>query len=359
MVSVGNMTGLWRRSGAAIGLAVSLYGLAALPALAQGNRVAEIAMYEGGDRQTRLVEGMKREGELSVYSSMPVEDNTAVIGAFEKKYGIKVKVWRGSSEDIVRRTVTEIRSGRYEVDVVLNNGLGLEPLHREKILQEVKSPYLADLIPQAIPPHREWVAKYLNLFAQAYNTNLVKKEDVPKSWRDLVKPEWKGKLGIEAEDYDWLAEVVRDMGEQEGLKLFRDIVAANGISVRRGHTLLTNLVAAGEVPFALTVYSFTAQQLKDKGAPLDLFFIPPAIARPNGVGVIKTAQHPNAAVLLFDFLLSDAQKIFAERNFVPTSKKFDSPVTKGPLRIVDTALMLDQGRPWQEQFERIFVKQNR
>jgi iron(III) transport system substrate-binding protein len=359
MLSVQKITTLWRQSAAALGLAVSLLGLPTFPALGQSNRVAEIATYEGADRETRLIEGTKREGELSVYSSMPVEDNTAVIGAFEKKYGIKVKVWRGSSEDIVRRTVTEIRSGRYEVDVVLNNGLGLEPLHREKILQEVKSPYLADLIPQAIPPHREWVAKYLNVFAQAYNTNLVKKEDVPKSWRDLLKPEWKGKLGIEAEDYDWLAEITRDMGEEEGLKLFRDIVSANGISVRKGHTLLTNLVVAGEVPFALTVYSFTAQQLKDKRAPIDLFFIPPAIARPNGVGVIKTAQHPNAAVLFFDFLLSDGQKIFAERNFVPTSKKFESPVTKGPLRIVNTALMLDQNKLWQERFEQIFVKQNR
>ena len=103
MLNVPNMMGRWRRNGAAISLAISLLGLT-LPALAQSSRVAEVAMYEGADRETRLLEGTKREGELSVYSSMPVEDNTAVIGAFEKKYGIKVKVWRGSSEDIVRRT---------------------------------------------------------------------------------------------------------------------------------------------------------------------------------------------------------------------------------------------------------------
>jgi len=320
-MTIVNLMRPFKRRLSILGLSVVL-AIPALPGLAQTGKLAEIAGYQGADRESRLIEGAKREGELTVYSSMPVEDNNAVIGAFEKKYGIKAKVWRGSSEDIVRRTVTELRGGRHEVDVVLNNGLGLEPMHREKLLQEVKSPYLADLIPQAIPPHREWVAKYINVFAQAYNTNLVKKDEVPKTWRDLADPKWKGRLGIEAEDYDWLAEIARDMGEQEGLKLFQEIVAKNGMSVRRGHTLLTNLTVAGEVPFALTVYSFTAEQLKQKGAPIEWFILSPAVARPNGVGVIRTAQHPNAAVLFFDFVLSDGQKIFADRNFVPTRKKF-------------------------------------
>ena len=333
--------------------------LATAPALAQGARLEEIAVYEGADRASRLAEGAKREGELMVYSSLPVDDNNALTDAFEKKHGVKVKVWRGGSEDLLRRTLAEIKGRRFEVDVVLNNGLGLEPMHREKILQEVKSPYLADLIPQAIPPHREWVAKYINVFVQAYNTNLVKKEDVPKSWRDLARPEWKGKLGIEAEDYDWFAELVRDMGEAESLKLFRELVATNGMSVRKGHTLLTNLVAAGEVPFALTVYSYSAEQLKRKGAPIDWFVLGPPIARPNGIAVVKTAPHPHAAVLFFDFILSDGQGILAARNFVPTSRKFESPLTQGSLRVVDSALMLDEGKPWQDHFERIFLKQGR
>ena len=76
----------------------------------------------------------------------------------------------------------------------------------------------------------------------------MKKESLPKTYRDLLKPEWKNKLGIEAEDFDWFAQVVHGLGEAEGLQLFREIVASNGISVRKGHTLLNNLVTAGEVP---------------------------------------------------------------------------------------------------------------
>src|SRR3954470_18365078 len=77
-----------------LGLA-TLLAAPACPALAQNTKLEEVAGYQGADRASRLLEGAKREGEITVYSSMPVEDNTAVIGAFEKKYGLKVKVWRG------------------------------------------------------------------------------------------------------------------------------------------------------------------------------------------------------------------------------------------------------------------------
>ena len=86
------------------------------------------------------------------------------------------------------------------------------------------------------------------IFVQAYNTNLVRKDELPKAYRDLLNPRWKGRLAVEAEDYDWFAQVVLGLGEAQGLKLFRDIVATNGISVRRGHSVLNNLMAAGEVP---------------------------------------------------------------------------------------------------------------
>jgi iron(III) transport system substrate-binding protein len=190
---------------------------------------------------------------------------------------------------------------------------------------------------------------------QAFNTNLVTKEALPTTYQDLLKPEWKGKLAIEAEDFDWFAQVVLGLGEAQGLKLFRDIVATNGISVRKGHTLLANLVAAGEVPLALTVYGFSAEQIKKKGAPLDWFIIPPLIARPTAAGVAKNAPHPYAAVLFYDFLIGDAQPILASRNFVSPSRKVDSPFTKGPLQLIDSAVMLDQSGKWQDLYQKTIV----
>ena len=150
------------------------------------------------------------------------------------------------------------------------------------------------------------------------------------------------------------------MGEAKGLRLFRDLVATNGVSVRKGHTLLTNLVAAGEVPFALTVYNFTAEQVKQKGAPLDWFVLPPAIARANGVAVARRAQRPHAALLYYEFMIGDeGQRILLQRDFVPASRKMDTALNRGPLTIIDPALIVDQGERWAKLYDEIIVKQGR
>ena len=176
----------------------------------------------------------------------------------------------------------------------------------------------------------------------------------------MLNPKWKGKLGIEAEDADWFAGVISDIGEEAGLKLFRDIVAANGLSVRKGHTLLTNLVASGEVPLALTVYNYKAEQLKNKGAPIDWFVIGKnAIARPNGIGVARKSPHPYAAVLFYEFCITDAQQIFLQRDFVPTSKKIDSPLTKVPLKFIDVKISLDEDAKWSKLYTEIITKQSK
>jgi iron(III) transport system substrate-binding protein len=346
------------------GLAVLAIALIVPPALdqaarAQGSGVAEIAPYEGADRERRLIEGAKKEKELTFYSSIPTDDISALVAAFDKRYGIKVKVWRADSEGFLQRIMREAKARRFEVDIMAGSTSALEPLHRENLLQEVKSPNFADLIPEAIAPHRQWVAVYLNTIVQAYNTFLVQKENLPNSYRDLLKPEWKGKLGIESEDFDWFAQVVTYLGEARGVQLFRDIVAANGISVRKGHNLLANLVAAGEVPLALTVYGFLAEQAKRKGAPLDWFVLPPAVARMTAQGLARNAPHPHAALLFFDFLIGEGQQLLASRQFVTVTRKIETPIDRGSLKLIDSAAMLDQARKWQDLYQKTIIGASR
>jgi iron(III) transport system substrate-binding protein len=348
-------------------LAALLLAVSTLPgaAFAQANRVAEIATYEGADREQRLIEGAKREKELTFYASIPTDDISVLAAAFDKKYGVKVKAWRADSEGFLQRILGEARARRYEVDIIAGSTSALEPLYRENLLQEVRSPNLADIIPEAIAPHRQWAAIYLNTIVQAYNTNLIRKGDLPRSFHDLVRPEWKGKLGIEAEDFDWFAQVVTELGQAPGsseaaaVRLFREIVNENGISVRKGHSLLTNLVAAGEVPLALTVYGFLAEQAKLKGAPLDWFVLPPAVARATAQGLARNAPHPNAAVLFFDFLLGEGQQILASRQFVTVSRKIDTPFDRSQFKIIDSAMMLDQARKWQDIYQRTIIGPSR
>ncbi|MGH9257329.1 MAG: ABC transporter substrate-binding protein [Vicinamibacterales bacterium] len=315
----------------------------------------DLAVYEGADRLQRLIDGAKREGEITIYTSAQTTDLGPVVEAYEKKYGIKASIWRAGSEAVLNRALQEARAGRHTVDVVETNGPELESLSREQILQLVKSPHHTDLIAPAIRPHGEWVGTRLNVFVQAYNTKLVKKEELPKTWEELADPRWKGRLGIEQEDSDWLAGISGEIGAERAAKVFRQIVAANGVSVRKGHTLLTQLVASGEVPLALTVYNYKAEQLRREGAPIDWFTIGNAIARPNGVGVARNAPHPHAAVLFYDFELSEeGQTIIAEREFVPTSRKIDTPLNKVPMTFVDARVSIDEYDKWKNLYTDLF-----
>jgi iron(III) transport system substrate-binding protein len=317
---------------------------------------AAIANLSGPERLKRLAEGARKEGLLTIYTSAPLDDVAALTNAFEERYGVKSKVWRSGSEKVLQRGVLEARAKRYEVDIFETNGPEMEALHREKILQECKSPFLADLIPQAVTSHREWIATRLNIFTCAYNTKLVRKEDLPKTYSDLLHPRWKDKLAVEADDNDWLAGIVTQMGYDKGVALFREIATKNNVSIRKGHTLLTNMVASGEVPLALTLYNYKVEQLKNAGAPIDWFSLDPTIARPNGVGVTRFAPHPHAAVLFQDFELSEGQVILGKRDFIPTSTKVPSTLNKMPLTFADPKMTLDDGQKWSKLYDEIFSR---
>jgi iron(III) transport system substrate-binding protein len=324
---------------------------------ASAQTVADIANFSGPDRTQKLIDGARQEGTVTLYSSAVVNDSNAIIAAFEQKYGVKVQLWRGSSEDILRRAVTEHRGGRDDVDVAETAGPDMEGLRREQLLQDITSPVFADLIPQAVVPHRAWVTSRLSIFTAAFNTTLIKPADAPKSYDDLTDPKWQGKLGVEADDGNWFMSIADAMGEDKALALFRKIVTTNGMSVRKGHTLLSNLVVAGEVPLALTVYGYRINELKAKGAPIDGVVLPPAVALPTGIAVFAHAPHPCAATLFMDFFLSDGQHILADRGNVPTNRSVQE-LPPG-LTFVDVAQFLDQGDKWTKLFKEIFASGGR
>jgi iron(III) transport system substrate-binding protein len=327
---------------------------------ARAATVAEIAAYSGADRDKMLADGAKDEREVVLYTSMPKEDVEALSSKFTAQTGIRVTVWRASSEQVTQRVVTEARGRRYAVDIIENSVPSLLALRREQLLQRVQSPAQDNVVPQALPDHREWTGSTFDAFVQAYNTDKVKKEDLPKTYADLLDPKWKGKLGVEAADSVWFNVVIDSMGREQGLDLFKQIVATNGISVRSGHSLLTNLVASGEVPLALTTYNYSPAQLKKKGAPIDWFLLSPTIAQFRGVALTRQAPHPHAAMLWYDFMLGDqAQKILADNFNYPTSKHLDSPLGHEKIIFVDPAEALDKDQEWTRVFQQAIVRNSR
>ena len=119
---------------------------------------SDLASYAGADRMERLAAAAKKEGGFTLYTSFAEKDLPTLIPPFEKKYGVKVKVWRASTVNVLQRVITEARAGRHDVDVVLMSAPEMEALHREKLLQPVTSPQHRNLVAGAVPAHREWIA---------------------------------------------------------------------------------------------------------------------------------------------------------------------------------------------------------
>jgi iron(III) transport system substrate-binding protein len=167
---------------------------AMLPAHAQSNvaKNESIYTYKGADRDQRLSQEAKREGTLTWYTSMAPTESGPMAQAFEKKYGIKVEVWRAVSEKVVQRAITEGRARRHAFDVVETNGPELEILARENLLSAFHSPYFSDLPSFAVPSHGMWAADRMSVYGVAFNTNVVKREDMPKTYEGFLDPKGKG-----------------------------------------------------------------------------------------------------------------------------------------------------------------------
>ena len=305
------------------------------------------------ERREKLLSEARREGVLNLYSNMPPSDNNDLIKGFTDRYAIPITSWRAGSEEITQRVLAETRAGRTGVDFVLNNGPGVEALRLENLLQVMDTPVWAQLRSAAAPAHHTWAGFGFNLLIAARNTNLIAAADVPKSYEDLLDPKWKGKLGIEADDSDWFGGVLDVMGEEKGLKLFREIGAKNGLSVRKGHSLLANFVVSGEVPLALTLFSYTAQVLKDSGAPIDPIALDPLVAMPNCVSVMRTAPHPATAALFFDYMLTDAQDILARLHYLCANTRVPLPYEESRIHMLDLGRASSEATRWQQLFKSI------
>ena len=339
-----------------VAVAVLIAGLHPGQVAAQGAKPDDILNYQGPDREKRLIEKAKQEGTLTLYTSLAPTESMPLAAAFEKKTGIKVELWRSISERIVQRVLSEARAGRHTVDVIATNGPEMESLAREKVLTTYFTPHAADLPPASIPKHRLWLPERLQFFVVGYNTNLVKKEDLPTSLMGFADPKWKGKLGIEAGDAEWMATLVKKWGEGPGMAFFRKLSEMRP-EVRKGHVLLAQLVAAGEIPVGLTAYSANVETLKRKGAPIDYAPID-AIARPQGIGISRNAPHPAAALLFVDFVLSaeDGQKLYESMGRPPVNRKIKSRLTDFEHIYLDVATVLDEADKWDKLWSELFLK---
>ena len=348
-----------RRSGWKQALAAAILAAPVVAAaLAQAEPADASAVYldRGGDRDQRLLDQARGEGTLVLYTSLATTEAVPLIGAFERKYGVKVELWRALSGNILQRTVAEARARRHDVDVVETNSPEVEALAREGLIAEFFSPHVADLHRWAVPPHRLWIGDRVDLRVPAFNTGKVRREEIPATYEGFLAPKWRGRIAVEASDDEWLGAVMKYWGEERGMAFVRALSALKP-DVRKGHVLLAQLVGAGEVPVALTAYSGNAESIKRKGGPVDWMPVEPLVGRMQAVALARQAPHPHAALLFADFLLSpEGMQLLQEMGRVPTGRAIPTAQDTTKYVLVDPAQPREEAAKWQRVWKELFLK---
>jgi iron(III) transport system substrate-binding protein len=280
----------------------------------------------------QLQEKAEAEKKMVWYTTIGSADAKMLIEQFRQRYPkIDAEYFRAGGPQLIERIFTEARAGKHLWDVFMNSAIYTNLLTEKGMLAAYDSPEAKYYREGYKDPRGTWVSIYTNYAVAGYNTKLVPKEEVPKSYKDLLKPFWSGQIGLDAKSYEWFAVVVRGLGEEKGLAVMRQL-AKNKIQLRNGRELVSELVAAGEFKLALTAYSQNYESLKLRGAPVDWVALDPVYANIHPVGLSSKAPHPNAGKLFIEFLLSKAgQEILRAQKRIPD--RIDTP--PNPARLIE------------------------
>jgi iron(III) transport system substrate-binding protein len=266
--------------------------------------VAQIALYQGADREKILIEGAKREGQFTLYTSHTWFKT--FVKEFEKKYPfVKATDWRNDSKNIIRKVIEEVKAGRVLADVVESTSDGLGVLKREGLFQEFFSPQ-ARFYPNELKPRGKIGFFYLpdreTYNSLGFNTTSVPAANAPRTFKDLVDPNWKGKMTITSTSTG--ARWVGNLLESQGRELL-DKLAEQDMSVQdMAPAALINLVVSGEIPLSPTIFDANVTLAKQKGAPVEWRPLEPVVTTVGSAGLLAKAANPYTALLFIDYLLS-------------------------------------------------------
>lgn len=324
--------------------------------------VAQIALYQGADREKILIEGAKKEGQLVFYNSHTWFK--AVAAEFEKKYPfIKVSEWRADGADVMKRVVEEQRAGRYLTDVVESTAGNIGVLHKNSQLQEIHSPELRfyddDVVIKGKRGVFYWADRetYISL---GFNTQHVPLAEAPKSLNDLLDPKWKGKMSFAggATAARWVGAVIESAGREFIEKLSRQDVNVHKLS----GAALANLVVSGEVPLSPTIFDSNIFVAKRKGATVEWRPIDPVVANVGYSALVVRAPHPHAALLFLDYIHSREGQQFIVKGGLSSprddveslvNQKFKRTYFEAKYSVDEYDKKVDE---WEELVQKLFIR---
>jgi iron(III) transport system substrate-binding protein len=318
---------------------------------------AETSALTGTDRHDRLVELATEEGNtLSLYTSLNADIADIVVPQFEQATGIDVEIYRADSETILQRTLQEASAGFAGADVVETNATQMAIIAAQGLTGDYQGEQRNKINEQF--RYDGWTPTRFNIFAPAWNTNLVSADLVPTTWEDLADPEYDGILSLEVSDYDWYMTLYTHY-RQQGMpdadidRLFADMV--QGSKVAKGHSGQVELLSAGEFGVVAASYTYLTEKARATGAPVDdQPFVEPVVARANGGGLLRSSEHPAAAMLFMDWLLEDGQQLILDNGLTPAVMPDGSDSLAGlEVLPVDVQQLVDEGNDWSTRYDEV------
>lgn len=324
--------------------------------------VAELALYQGPDREQFLIEGAKREGTLTFYSS-----NTWVAGpvvqAFEKKYPfVKVSAWRSDSKTILKRVTEEFASGRYLVDVIEASSGPLPVLLKTGNLQEHYSPEIRFYGDEVMAKGKTGVYYWANreiYISLGFNTKLVPPAEAPKTLKDLLDPRWKGKMSLTGTTTGalWVGNALEAIGREYLEKMSGQEIKVQNIS----GAALAGLVVSGEVPLSPTIFDSNIFVARQKGAPVEWRPLEPVIASVGETGMTTKAPHPHAALLFLDYIHSkEGQEVGLKGGLGSPREDMSSPEKKFKKNYLENKYPVEEFEKkmneWETLMRQLFIR---
>jgi iron(III) transport system substrate-binding protein len=257
----------------------------------------------GFGAESSVIEGAKKEGALVYYTTMDIQNSKPLLDAFNKKYPfIKADLIRLGGTAMVSRIITEAQAGAGRFDVALGISPSLTPMRERNLIAPYVSPEFASMYEDLYDPKGYWSTVYLNTLVLGYNTKVISKNDLPKTYDDLLKPQYKQKFIIDIENHDVFVALSQEWGQEKAINYFKGLAKQEPVFLR-GNTNRANFVSVGERSMTF-VYSQVIERMKQTGAPVDWIPLEPVAVELNVSMLSAKASHPNSAKLFIDYLLS-------------------------------------------------------
>jgi iron(III) transport system substrate-binding protein len=332
--------------------------------------VENIALMNSADRPKVLIEGAKKEGKVSFYTGLIVDQVVRPLKeAFEKEYPfMQVEFFRGNSEHIAQRVMLEYQAKKYDVDVI-SGSAATTIVQRAGYMQRFFSPHLVEYPAELKDARGFWGSTNVYFMTLGYNTRNVKANELPKTYEDLLNPRWKGQMmwstsrGSGAPQF--IGNILLTMGQEKGKAYLQRLKGQNIAKSTASARQILDLVIAGEYPIAIQIFNHHAYISKSAGAPVEWQPLEPVTATINTIGLAKNSPHPHAAMLFLDFLLSKkGQKVVQISNYLPAHP--DMPALQADLKpgggrfkkanYLSPEMLYDKGNEWVDYFQSQFLK---